>query len=116
MGLVSIATVGEENPQEATAGRAVATGSRAAGQGTRRRQILTTGTPRRPEGKRSRAAGAGGQTAAPRGGRILALRQALGFGGMGETSQSKGGRVAGFQTPGRGGSGRVRRQLTWELF
>lgn len=50
---MSIATVGEENPQEATAGRAVATGSRAAGQGTRRRQILTTGTPRRPEGKRS---------------------------------------------------------------
>lgn len=47
---MSIATVGEENPQEATAGRAVATGSRAAGQGTRRRQILTTGTPRRPEG------------------------------------------------------------------
>lgn len=38
---MSIATVGEENPQEATAGRAVATGSRAAGQGTRRRQILT---------------------------------------------------------------------------
>lgn len=36
---MSIATVGEENPQEATAGRAVATGSRAAGQGTRRRQI-----------------------------------------------------------------------------
>lgn len=106
---MSIATVGEENPQEATAGRAVATGSRAAGQGTRRRQILTTGTPRRPEGKRSGAA-------APRGGRIPALRQALGLGGMGETSQSKGGRVAGFQPPGRGGSGRVRRQLTWELF